>query len=110
MCSDNVDIPLYIIYNYDMKTGGRPRLIADLPREKSTLYIRKEFYDAIDSMTWSQREALRRSLNMSRSAIHWGWKKHERFPQLQIALRVIEWKKEGCPITTEKRTVSFTDL
>jgi len=93
-----------------MKKAGRPRQVADLPKEQSSVNIRRRFYDAIDHMSWSEREALRRSLNYSAGAIHWGWKKRQRFPNLLTAIRVIEWYDSGCPIRLEKHDVSFLDL
>jgi len=93
-----------------MKAKGRPYKIADLPPERSSILIRQKFYNVMSQTTWMQREALRRSLNLSNGAVHWGWYKQKRFPDLLTALRVIEWYENGCPIRLQKHEISLLDL
>lgn len=93
-----------------MNRGGRPYTIAILPEESDTILIREMFYRVIDSLTHQQSIGLSRALCINPDSVRTHYKTRQRFPGVEVALRVLEWNKRGKPLEKRKNTVSYLDL
>ena len=90
--------------------AGRPYVVAVLPDESEFTLIKGEFYRVIDSLTTLEQRGLARALYVSIDGIRTNYKTRKYFPGYDVAQRVIEWNKNGRPMTTRKVEESYFNI
>lgn len=95
-----------------MGQRGRPVYVAVLPEEdiEAQMVVHSRFYGIIDSLTSAQMLGLGRALLINPNSIRQNYKTRRRYPGIEIAKRVIEWDKNGRPLTTQKQEDDWFDF
>jgi len=95
---------MYMTLGFLQSRLGRPRYVAELNFSTDpAIAFRESFYAACSTLRYRDIMALSRALNYSTRAIE-SWKYKEKMPSTYIALRVIEWTKQGKPMKLERPT------
>jgi len=85
-----------------MIRSGRPITVAVLGEEEFTIQIREEFFEIMANLSWGEGRALARALFCSPHT-YVNWRYSRNFPGIEVARRVIEWNRNGRPLTTIKQ-------
>jgi hypothetical protein len=90
---------------------GRPRCVADIEFSSAAeLFYRDRFFEACDSLSYSDCVALSRAFNMSLRAVY-AWRRRRNFPRhIGTALTVVDWVSAGKPIKLVGQRSIMTSL